>query len=155
MPKELFQPNASTHTAIGIFETHLPHANKEVVFYDLKDDGFVLSKNKGWTDVYNKWNGIKAELFNKIQNPRQYNDNVNLVNKTIGESDEWILQAHQKTDYSNLTDNDFIKNIKERVIFTAKLNLGILDKKIDEVSMLEILNKNNISANSILNSDEN
>jgi type I restriction-modification system DNA methylase subunit len=45
MPKELFQPNASTHTAIAIFETYLPHNNSEVIFYDLKDDGFVLSKS--------------------------------------------------------------------------------------------------------------
>lgn len=150
MPKELFQPNASTHTAIGIFETHLPHNNKEVVFYDLKDDGFVLSKNKGRTDVYNKWNDIKTTLLEKLEQPQQHNDNINLVHKTIGNGDEWILQAHQKTDYSSITDDDFIKSIKEYIVFTTKLDLGILDKKIDEISMLEILNKNNISANSIL-----
>jgi type I restriction-modification system DNA methylase subunit len=150
MPKELFQPNASTHTAIGIFETHLPHNNKEVVFYDLKDDGFVLSKNKGRTDVYNKWNGVKNTLLEKLKNPQQYNDNTNLVYKKINSGEEWILQAHQKTDYSDIKDDDFIKSIKEHIVFTTKLDLGILDKKIDEVSMLEILNNHNISANSIL-----
>lgn len=150
MPKELFQPNASTHTAIGVFETHLPHNNKEVIFYDLKDDGFVLSKNKGRTDVYNKWNEIKKTLFEKLENPQQHNDNTNLVYKSIKSGDEWILQAHQKTDYSDLKDEDFIHSIKEYIVFSTKLNLGILDKKIDEVSMLEILSKNNISANSIL-----
>ena len=36
MPKELFQPNAATHTAIAIFKTNIPHNNKEVLFYDLK-----------------------------------------------------------------------------------------------------------------------
>jgi len=153
MPKELFQPNASTHTAIGIFETHTSHNNKEVIFYDLKEDGFVLSKNKGRTDVYNKWNEIKTALLKKLKNPQQYNDNANLVYKAIGSSDEWILQAHQKTDYSNLKDEDFIHSIKEHIVFSTKLNLGILNKKIDEVSMLEILNKNNISASSILESD--
>lgn len=156
MPKELFQPNASTHTAIAIFKAHLPHNNSEVIFYDLKDDGFVLSKNKGRTDVYNKWRGLKAELLKKIQIPQQYNDNTNLVYKSIKNGDEWILQAHQKTDYSNIKDEDFIHSIKEHIVFTTKLNLGILDKKIDEISMLEILNKNDISANSILeSSDEN
>lgn len=154
MPKELFQPNASTHTAIGIFETHLPHNNKEVIFYDLKDDGFVLSKNKGRTDVYSKWNEIKTTLFKKLENPQQSNDNTNLVYKSIKNSDEWILQAHQKTDYSTIKDEDFIHSIKEHIVFTTKLNLGILDKKIDEVSMLEILNRNNISANSILGLDD-
>lgn len=154
MPKELFQPNASTHTAIGIFETHLPHNNKEVVFYDLKDDGFVLSKNKGRTDVYNKWNEIKTTLIAKLEKPQQHNDNTNLVYKSIKSYDEWILQAHQKTDYSTIKDDDFVSSIKEHIIFTTKLNLGILDKKIDEISMLEILNKNNISANSILGIDD-
>ncbi len=152
MPKELFQPNASTHTAIAIFETHLPHSNAEVVFYDLKDDGFVLSKNKGRTDIYNKWNKIKETLFEKLNHPQQHND-TNLVYKSIQNGDEWILQAHQKTDYSNLKDNDFIHSIKEHIVFNTKLNLGLLDKKLDEVSMLEILNNNNISANSILESD--
>jgi type I restriction-modification system DNA methylase subunit len=154
MPKELFQPNASTHTAIAVFETHLPHSNAEVIFYDLKDDGFVLSKNKGRTDVYNKWSERKNNLLTKLKNPQKYSDNTNLVYKTIKKNNEWILQAHQKTDYSNINDDDFIKSIKEHVVFTTKLNLGILDEKIDEISMLEILNKNNISANSILESDD-
>ncbi len=154
MPKELFQPNASTHTAIAVFETHLPHSNAEVVFYDLKDDGFVLSKNKGRTDVYNKWSERKNNLLTKLENPQKYSDNTNLVYKTIKKNNEWILQAHQKTNYSNINDDDFIKSIKEHIVFTTKLNLGILDKKIDEISMLEILNKNNISANSILESDD-
>ena len=67
-PSELFQPNASTHTAIAVFETNRPHnmKNDKVVFYDLKDDGFVLSKNKGRTDVLNKWNKIKIDMLKKI-----------------------------------------------------------------------------------------
>jgi len=154
MPKELFQPNASTHTVIAVFETHLPHSNAKVIFYDLKDDGFVLSKNKGRTDVYNKWSERKNNLLTKLKNPQKYSNNTNLVYKTIKKNNEWILQAHQKTNYSNINDDDFIKSIKEHIVFTTKFNLGILDKKIDEISMLEILNKNNISANSILESDD-
>lgn len=146
MPKELFQPNASTHTAIAIFETHVPHSNAEVVFYNLKDDGFVLSKNKGRTDVYNKWNDIKSELFEKTQNPQQYNDNVNLVNKAITSGDEWILQAHQKTDYSNISDEDFSKTLKKHLIFEIKRKFNLLFKNIDELSLMDILNANNINS---------
>ena len=155
MPNELFQPNASTHTAIAVFETNNPHNNKSVVFYGLNDDGFVLSKNKGRTDVYNKWYNIKENLIEKITNPLKYNDSINLVYKNIRKNDEWILQAHMKTDYSNLSDNDFIKTIKEYTIFSTKLNLNLFDKDIDEVTMLEILNQNNISAQSILEADNN
>jgi type I restriction-modification system DNA methylase subunit len=48
MPKDLFQPNAMTNTAVAVFETNraFDYENDEVLFYDLKEDGFVLSKNK-------------------------------------------------------------------------------------------------------------
>ena len=150
MPYELFQPNASTHTAIAVFETNTPHNNKKVVFYGLNNDGFVLSKNKGRTDLYNQWCSIKEEFIKKLDNPSNYNDNISLVYKKIGKNDEWILQAHMKTDYSNLSDTDFVKSIKEYVIFSTKLDLNLLEKDIDEITMLEILNQNNISAQSIL-----
>jgi hypothetical protein len=151
MPKELFQPNASTHTAIAIFETHLPHNDKEVIFYDLKADGFVLSKNKGRTDVYNKWSSIKSILLEKLEKPQQYNDNTNLVYKSIKSNDEWILQAHQKTDYSDIKDEDFQKTLKKHLIFEIKRKFNLLFKDIDELSFMDILNKNNIDAYSLYN----
>jgi len=157
MPNELFAPNASTHTAIAVFETNLPHNNKKVVLYNLKDDGFVLSKNKGRTDIYNKWKTIEKELLEKFDDPQNYNDYINLVYKNIDEFDEWIIQAHMKTDYEKLCDDDFIKSIKEYIVFTTKKDLNLLDKDLDEITILEILNQNNISAQSILesNNDEN
>jgi type I restriction enzyme M protein len=149
MPKELFQPNASTHTAIGIFETHLSHNDKEVVFYDLKDDGFVLSKNKGRTDVYNKWSEIKNTLFKKLNNPQQYNNNTNLVYRSIKSDNEWILQAHQKTDYSNIDKVDFSKTLKIHLIFEIKRKFNLLFKDIDELSFMDILNNNKIDSTSL------
>ena len=151
MPSELFQPNASTHTAIAVFETNIPHKNNKVVFYDLKDDGFILSKNKGRTDVLNKWNNIKKQTLNKINNPSENEDMINLVYKEITAREEWIIQAHSKTDYSNLTEKTFEKSIKEHVVFSTKLKLDLIDKDVDEISLLEILNENNISANDVLN----
>jgi type I restriction enzyme M protein len=150
MPSDLFQPNASTHTAIAVFETNKPHNFSKVVFYDLKDDGFVLSKNKGRTDVLNKWTNIKKDFLRKLNHPKENEDSISLVYKEITGNDEWIIQAHMKTDYSNLSDNDFIRSIKEYTIFSTKLDLNLLNKDIDEITMLEILNQNNISAQSIL-----
>jgi hypothetical protein len=140
MPGELFQPNAATHTAIAVFETNSPHNNKEVVFYDLSDDGFVLSKNRGRTDVLNKWNGVKKQVLDKIRNPEKYQDNISLVKTTIQENDEWIIQAHSKTDYSHLSEKSFIKSIKLHIIFATKFKLDLLDKEIDEITLFEILN---------------
>ncbi|KKR62430.1 type II restriction endonuclease subunit M [Candidatus Nomurabacteria bacterium RIFCSPHIGHO2_01_FULL_39_220] len=151
MQSDLFQPNASTHTAIAVFETNKPHNKSKVVFYDLKDDGFVLSKNKGRTDVLNKWNNIKKELLKKITNPKENEDLINLVYKEITGNDEWIIQAHSKTNYKNLSEKVFEKSIKEYVIFSTKLKLNLIDKDIDEITLLEILNENNVSAKNILN----
>lgn len=142
MPPDLFQPNAATSTVIGVFETQKPHNNKEVVFYDLKDDGFVLSKNKGRTDVYNKWNNIKNELIKKLRNPENYPDDPNLLKKRISGKDEWVIYAHMKTNYDNLSDTDFLNAIKEKTIFNIRKDLNLLDKNIDSITLLELLNKN-------------
>ncbi|MCK4983645.1 MAG: N-6 DNA methylase [Victivallaceae bacterium] len=153
MPSELFQPNASTHTAIAVFETNRPHNHSKVIFYDLKDDGFVLSKNKGRTDVLNKWNSIKKDFLNKLDNPKENEDFISLVYKEINGNDEWIIQAHSKTNYDNLSDKSFEKSIKEYVIFSTKLKLNLVDKDIDEITLLEILNENNVRATEILNNN--
>lgn len=150
MPKELFQPNAAAHTAIAVFETNTPHNNKEVIMYNLQDDGFVLSKNKGRTDALNKWGTIKNDLIKKINKPEEFIDNINLLTTKISNNDEWIIQAHSQTDYSLLSEKFFSKSIKDYTVFSTKLKLDLLDKDIDEITLLEILNENNIKANSIL-----
>ena len=149
MPGELFQPNASTHTAIAVFETNSPHNNKEVVFYDLVDDGFVLSKNRGRTDVLSKWNPLKKQLLERLANPEKYQDNLTLLKTKISSNDEWIIQAHSKTDYSHISEKSFIRSIKQYLIFSLKFKFDLLNKDIDEISLLEILgdsiNKKSIS----------
>lgn len=149
MPSELFQPNASTHTAIAVFETNLPHDDKEVIFYELNDDGFILSKNKGRTDVFNKWKHKKKDLFEKLSNPLKFNDGINLVYKNVNSNDEWILQAHKKNDFSKLTEKDFIDTMKKNIIFNIKNELNLIFSDIDELSLMEIFNKNNINNDSI------
>jgi len=154
MPSDLFQPNASTHTAIAVFETNKPHNNNKVIFYNLKDDGFVLSKNKGRTDILNKWNNIKKDFFKKINNPKENEDYINLVHKEITDNDEWIIQAHSKTNYDMLSEKTFEKSIKEHIIFLTKLKLDLIGKDIDEITLLEILNDNNINATEVLKNND-
>ena len=148
MPADLFQPNASTHTAIAVFETNKPHNNQEVVLYDLKDDGLILSKHKGRTDTLNKWNGIKEKMLKEIKNPDQHADDLHCVKTPLQKGDEWLIQAHSKTDYSQLGEKNFVKTIQEYVIFSTKRDLGLLDKDLDELDLLEILNKNKIDGES-------
>jgi len=154
MPNDLFKPNAMTHTAIAVFKTHTPHNNKEVIFYDLKDDGFVLSKNKGRTDRLNKWKNIREKLLDDLENANAKQDNIMLLKKKIKENDEWLIQAHSDTDYSDISNIDFEKSIKEYTIFQTKKSLNLLDKDLDDITMLEILNSNNISSSNVLKETE-
>ncbi len=141
MPPDLFSPNATTLTAIAVFETNKPHKDQEVIFCDLTDDGFVLSKSKGRTDVYNKWGKIHDNLIDKIKNPDRYNDGIQLVKTKINHSDEWIFQAHCKTDFTDLNEEFFINNMKKYMIYQAKKEMNLLNQNIDEVTLLDILSE--------------
>lgn len=151
MPSELFQPNASTHTAIAVFETNVPHNNSSVIFYDLKDDWFVLSKNKWRTDVLNKWVNIKKDLLNTLKNSYLKEDEIKIVNKNIKENDEWVIQSHSKTDYDLLSKVSFEKTIKAYSILLIKLKLDLLEKKLNEVELLDIFTSEYLSNNSLNN----
>ncbi len=137
MPNDLFQPNASTHTAIAVFETNrsFNYSIDEVTFIDLRDDGFVLSKNKGRTDIYGRWSQIEYDLLESLK-PTSMPDEIRLVRTKIKPSNEWTIYAHSKTDYSALCEDDFIKSIGEYMVFQAKKNLGILDKNISEFDII-------------------
>src|SRR3989344_5249517 len=119
-------------------------------FKDDVDRNRILAKHT-LKYVINKWNNIKKELLKKITNPKENEVLINLVYKEITGNDEWIIQAHSKTNYKNLSEKVFEKSIKEYVIFSTKLKLNLIDKDIDEITLLEILNENNVSAKNILN----
>ena len=137
MSGDLFQPNASTHTAVAVFETNrsFDYKNDEVVFYDLRDDGFVLSKNKGRTDVYGKWDMAEKQLLDALK-PTSVPNDITLVRTKIKPKDEWTIYAHSKTDYSTLNEDDFIKSISDYMIFQAKKDLNILDVALTETELL-------------------
>ena len=159
MPKDLFQPNASTGSSIIVIETNRPHDfSKHVDFYNLKSDGFELAKKKGRRDVYKRWNRIKKEMLEDIdapwyRNPKNVNDITHCYVK-IKKKDEWLIQAFSKVEFEKITKNDFERTIKEFVIFNTKRDLGLLDKELNEIELLEILQENTISANDIMG-DEN
>ena len=139
MPKDLFQPNASTSTAIAVFETHCPHDfSKDVIFYDLQDDGFVLSKNKGRTDIYNKWKNIEKDLLEEIFNGEK-SDNITISRVKMKKNDEWNIYAHSNPDYSKLNNEDFCKTINEYIVYQSKKELNLLDVEKSEFEMISIL----------------
>ena len=140
MPNDLFQPNASTHTAIAVFETHqsFDYKKDQVVFYDLKDDGFVLSKHQGRTDVYGRWNKIEMDLLSTLK-PNSTPDGIKSVRTKIKPKDEWTIYAHCQTDYSTLCENDFIKSISDYMVFEALRNLGLIEEELSQMQLFEVV----------------
>lgn len=141
MPKELFMPNAATNTAIAVFETKIPHNGKDVLFCELKDDGLVLSKNRGRTDLLNKWQAKKAYLLDII-NGKNPIDGKSIVRESIQPNDEWLLQAHSSINYSCINASTFIDMIKKHLIFTLKDKLNLINKDVNEIDIYELIGKN-------------
>jgi len=138
MPGDLFQPNASTQTAVAVFETNraFDYSTDEVTFYDLREDGFVLAKNKGRTDLYGRWPEIESSLLESLS-PKSKPDGVTLVKTKIRPGDEWTIYAHSKVDYSKLSEENFVDSVADYVLYQAKKDLGILEADISEMQTFE------------------
>lgn len=122
MPDDLFyNTDNGVVTAIVVFKAHIPHPkNKQTYFGYWKNDGFEKRKHKGRIDVYGKWNSIKEKWLDSYVN--RTNIAGLSVMKKVGAEDEWCAEAYMETDYSQLTKDDFIKTIKQFVLF-SELNL--------------------------------
>ena len=115
MPDSLFHP-IGVITCIIIFRAHKPHSdNKETFFGYFKDDGFLKVKNKGRIDQNDIWKDIKQKWLSAYAN--QKNIAGLSVMQKVGPEDEWCAEAYMETDYSNLTNRDFTKTIKNYVAY--------------------------------------
>ena len=114
MPDQLFYPKAVV-TSILVFTAHKPHpANREVFFGYFKDDGHILRKHKGRLDN-GSWKSKKERMLNLYINNKS--EAGFSVTRCIKAEDEWCAEAYMETDYSELTKEDFIKTIKDYVVF--------------------------------------
>lgn len=118
MPSELFSP-INVITCIMVFRAHVPHKeNIETWFGYWRDDGFVKTKNEGRVNKYEQWDKISRIWLDDFRNRREVGDRC--VRQKVGCDDEWCAEAYMKTDYSGLTKEDFVKEIKEYVVFRIK-----------------------------------
>ena len=116
MNDQIFEPYASTVTCIIVMTAHIPHEDNQyhkTFFGYFKDDGWYQTR-KGRVDS-GKWSGIKENWLNKYFNKMSV-AGVSVTEK-VGYADEWCAEAYMETDYSTLTDDDFIKTIKEYAAF--------------------------------------
>lgn len=118
MPNSLFHP-VGVNTCIIVFKAHNAHSsNKKTFFGYFKDDGFIKQRNKGRIDKELKWDDIKIKWLKAFINKEAIAGLS--VTQIVNEKMEWCAEAYMKTDYSRLTEEDFIKSISEYVAFKVK-----------------------------------
>lgn len=114
MPDDLFYP-VGVVTCIMVFEANKPNAGRKTWFGYFKDDGFEKRKHLGRIDARNKYEGIKRRWLKAYRNQE---DIPGLsVRKEITVDDEWCAEAFMETDYSNLSEIDFERKLKEYVAY--------------------------------------
>jgi type I restriction enzyme M protein len=118
MPDDLFYP-VGTVTCIMVFTAHTPHdANEhhETWFGYWKDDGFRKDKVQGRIPKSDElWNSIKKEWLTMFHNRKEIPGKS--IRKRIDQNDEWCAEAYLETDYSDISEEDFEKELKKYWIY--------------------------------------
>ena len=126
MPPELFNPAASVPPCVMVWTAHVPHPKGHKTFFGYyRDDGFVKRKPLGRIDAFDRWKDIKSEWLDLY---RSKTEKPGLsVMRAVGHKDEWVAEAYMETDYSQLTEADFERKMKEYMAF--KLLNNVTDAK--------------------------
>lgn len=116
-PAEIFYPGASAVACCMVFDLGKPHADcdKETFFGYYREDGFEKRKGVGRVDVKDKWDDIES-LWLDLYEHRTTKPGLSITRK-VTSSDEWCAEAYMETDYSALTQDDFIKTMRDYAAF--------------------------------------
>ena len=118
-PAEMFYPGASAVACCMVFDLGRPHSDdKETFFGYFKDDGFEKRKGVGRVDIKNKWDEIEKEWLSLYEH-RETKIGKSITQR-VSVDDEWCAEAYMETDYSTLTDKDFIQKIVDYSAFLVQ-----------------------------------
>ncbi len=114
LPVDLFHGQTNVVTCAMVVTAHKPHpVGKKTWFGYWRDDGFVKVKNRGRIDKNHTWGSTKARWVNAYRN-RELINKLSLA-KEVNETDEWCAEAYMETDYSELSETDFVEVVKNYV----------------------------------------
>ena len=69
MPYALFtEQGRNVNTSIFVFDKKPHNDNNEVIYFNLKEDGFKSIQHKGRLDIHNQWNDIENEVLQAVLN---------------------------------------------------------------------------------------
>jgi len=89
--------------------------NYKTYFGYWKEDGFIKIKNMGRVDFYNKWGAIKNKWLEYYINKEEIDGHS--VKKYVSYNQEWCTEAYMRTDYSKLSEEMFIKVMKNYISY--------------------------------------
>ncbi len=115
LPGDVFN-GVGTSTIIMIIKTGTPHhiSRTKTMFINFEDDGFA-SKKKG-VRVEENYEERKEWLLETLYNQESVSGKSAYVR--VDHEDEWGVEAHAYfVDYSKLTQENFIDDLKERLVY--------------------------------------
>lgn len=119
LPAEMFYPGASAVACCMVFDLGRPHSDdKETFFGYFKDDGFEKRKGIGRVDIKNRWTDIEKEWL-YLYTHKISKVGVSVV-KHVTAEDEWCAEAYMETDYSTLSEKDFIQKLVDYSAFLVQ-----------------------------------
>ena len=126
LPAEMFYPGASVVACCMIWELGIRHesANIPTFFGYFKEDGFTKRKNLGrveridpqtgegaWKAIHDKWLHLYKTRTAEV--------GLSAVQK-VSYEDEWCAEAYMETDYSTLSEKDFIQKLVDYSAFLVQ-----------------------------------
>jgi type I restriction enzyme M protein len=118
MPDDLFHP-VGVITCIMVFDAHKPHPRNFKTFFGyFKDDGFTKTKHMGRINK-GLWDQIRAQWLDTYMN-REKKSGLSVL-QSVSANDEWCAEAYMETDYSKITEADFIKAVRDYAIHKITL----------------------------------
>lgn len=117
MPENLFHnSDVGVITCTLVITAHQPHPKGKKTWLGYwRDDGFVKLKGKGRVDANHKWAGIRENWLKAFRNREA--DGIRSVMVELSPSDEWCAEAFLTTDYSQLTQSAFARELRRYVSY--------------------------------------
>lgn len=115
MPDDLFYP-VGVVACIMVFTAHVPHdsdPHHESWFGYWKNDGFRKDKKEGRIPTP-RWVNIREEWLKMYRRKEVAGKSVW---KKVGTNDEWCAEAYLETDYTDITESSFDKELKKYAYF--------------------------------------
>ncbi|WP_029513265.1 HsdM family class I SAM-dependent methyltransferase [Mycoplasmopsis primatum] len=124
LPNDVFHPGAAVSTCIMLFQLNTPHmeADEGTFFGYYKNDGFIKKKNMGRVEKVD-WQKTRAQWINTFRNREQI-PGFSII-KRVDENDEWLPEAYMETDYSQISEENFVKTIREFLSYKVKKPISI------------------------------